>query len=149
MMALAKPLAGGLPIGALLMTDAVASAMHIGEHGTTFGGGPMITSVALKVFNRISDPEFLAHVNETGNYLMERLSEINSPHVKEVRGRGLMVGVELDIDAQQVLEKGYTHGLLLIKARERVVRFVPPLVFQKAHVDELAEKLGKVLAEVG
>jgi acetylornithine/succinyldiaminopimelate/putrescine aminotransferase len=101
------------------------------------------------VFNRISDPEFLAHVNETGNYLMERLSEINSPHVKEVRGRGLMVGVELDIDAQQVLEKGYTHGLLLIKARERVVRFVPPLVFQKAHVDELAEKLGKVLAEVG
>ncbi|HEX7593547.1 MAG TPA: aspartate aminotransferase family protein [Anaerolineae bacterium] len=149
MMTLAKPLAGGLPIGALLMTDAVASAIHVGEHGTTFGGGPFITSVALSVFNRISDPKFLAHVNETGNYLMERLSEINSPHIQEVRGRGLMVGVELDIDAGKVTEKGYAHGLLLIKAREKVVRFVPPLVFQKQHVDELIEKLGKVLEEVG
>jgi acetylornithine/N-succinyldiaminopimelate aminotransferase len=149
MMTLAKPLAGGLPIGALLMTDAVASAIHVGEHGTTFGGGPFITSVALSVFNRIGDPRFLAHVNETGNYLMERLSEINSPHIQEVRGRGLMVGVELDIDAGKVTEKGYAHGLLLIKAREKVVRFVPPLVFQKQHVDELIEKLGKVLEEVG
>ena len=148
-MTLAKPLAGGLPIGAILMTEAAGAAMHVGEHGTTFGGGPFITSVALSVFNRISDDKFLAHVNETGNYLMERLSEINSPHIKEVRGRGLMVGVELDIDAQQILEKGYTHGLLLIKARERVVRFVPPLVFQKAHVDELVEKLARILAEVG
>jgi acetylornithine/N-succinyldiaminopimelate aminotransferase len=148
-MTLAKPLAGGLPIGATLVTDAVASALHVGEHGTTFGGGPMITSVALSVFNRISDEKFLAHVRETGNYLMERLSEINSPHIKEVRGRGLMIGAELDIGAQQVLERGYAHGLLLIKAREHVVRFVPPLVFQKAHVDELVEKFAKILAEVG
>ena len=80
---------------------------------------------------------------------MERLSEINSPHIQEMRGRGLMVGVELDIDAGKVTEKGYAHGLLLIKAREKVVRFVPPLVFQKQHVDELIEKLGKVLEEVG
>ncbi len=148
LMTLAKPLAGGLPIGATLMTDAVASALHVGEHGTTFGGGPLITSVALGVFNRISDPRFLTHVNATGNYLMERLSEINSPHIKEVRGRGLMIGVELDIDAGKVTERGYTHGLLLIKAREKVVRFVPPLVFQKQHVDELIDKFGKILAEV-
>lgn len=149
MMALAKPLAGGLPIGALLMTDAIASAMHVGEHGTTFGGGPLITTIALSVFNRISDERFLAHVRETGNYLMERLAEINSPHIQEVRGRGLMIGVELDVDAQQVLNKGYDHGLLLIKARERVVRFLPPLVFQKVHVDELVEKFEKILAEQG
>ncbi len=149
MMTLAKPLAGGLPIGALLMTEPVASSLHVGEHGTTFGGGPFITSVALSVFNRIGDPKFLAHVNETGNYLMERMSEINSPHIKEVRGRGLMIGVELDIDAGKVTEKGYAHGLLLIKAREKVVRFVPPLVFQKAHVDELAEQFAEILAEVG
>ncbi len=148
MMTLAKPLAGGLPIGALLMTDAVASAMHVGEHGTTFGGGPLITSVALSVFNRISDENFLANVNTTGNYLMERLAEINSPHIKEVRGRGLMIGAELDIDAQQVLEKGYARGLLLIKAREKVVRFVPPLVIKKKHIDELIEKFAKVLAEM-
>ena len=149
LMTLAKPLAGGLPIGALLMTDTVASAMHVGEHGTTFGGGPLITSVALSVFNRISDPKFLAQVHETGDYLMDRLSEINSPHIKEIRGRGLMIGVELDIDAGKVTEKGYAHGLLIIKAREKVVRFVPPLVFQKQHVDELMDKFGKILTEVG
>ncbi len=146
-MTLAKPLAGGLPIGATLVTDAVASSLHMGEHGTTFGGGPFITSVALSVFKRISDEKFLAHVNATGNYLMERLSEINSPHIKEVRGRGLMVGVELDIDAAKIRDHGYAHGLLLIQAREKVVRFVPPLVFQKQHVDELVDKFGKMLTE--
>jgi acetylornithine/N-succinyldiaminopimelate aminotransferase len=148
-MTLAKPLAGGLPIGAFLMTDKVASAIHVGEHGTTFGGGPFITSIALSVFNRISDPKFLAHVNAMGNYLMERLTEINSPHIKEVRGRGLMIGVEMDIDAAKIRDVGYTQGLLLIQAREKVVRFVPPLIMQKTHVDELIEKLSRVLAEVG
>jgi acetylornithine/N-succinyldiaminopimelate aminotransferase len=147
LMTVAKPLAGGLPIGALLVTDAVASSLHVGEHGTTFGGGPMITAVALSVFNRVSDPKFLQHVNETGNYLMERMSEINSPHIKEVRGRGLMVGVELDIEAGKIREKGYAHGLLLIQAREKVVRFVPPLILQKAHVDELVEKFAEILTE--
>ncbi|MBI5033400.1 MAG: aspartate aminotransferase family protein [Chloroflexi bacterium] len=149
MMTVAKPLAGGLPIGALLVTDAVASSLHVGEHGTTFGGGPMITSVALSVFNRVSNPNFLAHVNETGQYLMERLSEINSPHIKQVRGRGLMIGVELDIEAAKIRAAGYAHGLLLIQAREKVVRFVPPLILQKTHVDELVEKFGKILTEVG
>ena len=148
MMAVAKPLAGGLPIGAILVTDAISNCLHVGEHGTTFGGGPMITSVALKVLDRVSDPKFLAHVQETGNYLMERLSEINSPHIKQVRGRGLMVGVELDIDAGKVTQKGYAHGLLLIKARERVVRFVPPLIIEKPQIDELVDKFGKILAEL-
>ncbi len=147
-MALAKPLAGGLPIGATLVTDAVATSLHVGEHGTTFGGGPFIASIAYSVFKRISDPRFLVQVQENGSYLMERLSEINSPHIKEVRGRGLMLGVELDMDAQPVLEKGYAHGLLLIKARERVVRFVPPLIIQKTHIDELVDKFGKILAEL-
>jgi acetylornithine/N-succinyldiaminopimelate aminotransferase len=149
MMTVAKPLAGGLPIGALLVTDAVASSLHVGEHGTTFGGGPMISSVALYVFNRISDSKFLARVNETGNYLMARLREINSPHINEIRGRGLMIGVELDIDAGKIRTAGYAHGLLLIQAREKVVRFVPPLILQKTHVDELVEKFGKILTEVG
>jgi acetylornithine/succinyldiaminopimelate/putrescine aminotransferase len=80
---------------------------------------------------------------------MERLVEINSPHIKEVRGRGLMIGMEMDIDAAKVRDMGYMHGLLLIQAREKVVRLVPPLVFQKMHVDELVEKLGRVLTEVG
>lgn len=149
MMALAKPLAGGLPIGATLVTDAVASSLHVGEHGTTFGGGPFITSIGYAVFNRISDPSFLRHVNETGSYLMERLSEINSPHIKEIRGRGLMIGMELDVDAKPVLQKGYAEGLLLISAREKTVRFVPPLIFEKKHVDELVEKTARILMGIG
>jgi acetylornithine/succinyldiaminopimelate/putrescine aminotransferase len=149
MMALAKPLAGGLPIGATLVTEAVAGALHPGDHGSTFAGGPLITSVALAVFNRICEPQFLASVRKNGAYLMERLSEINSPHIKEIRGRGLMIGVELDIDAQPVIEHGYEHGLLLIKARERVVRFVPPLIIEKTHVDEMVDHFGRVLARQG
>ncbi len=148
MMAIAKPLGGGLPIGAALVTEAVATSLHPGEHGSTFGGGPMVTSIALKVLDRISDPAFLAGVRESGTYLMDRLSEINSPHIKQVRGRGLIVGVELDIDAGKVTEKGYAHGLLVIKARERVARFVPPLIMQKPHIDELVDKFGRVLAEI-
>jgi acetylornithine/N-succinyldiaminopimelate aminotransferase len=147
-MALAKPLAGGLPIGALLMTNAVAASIHVTEHGTTFGGGPLITSVALSVFNRISHPDFLAHVEDVGEHLIERLGKINSPHIQELRGRGLMVGVELDIEALKVRTIGYEQGLLLIQAREKVIRIVPPLIIQKDHIDELVEKLAKILAEV-
>ncbi len=145
-MTLAKPLAGGLPIGAILLTEAVASAMHPGEHGTTFGGGPMITSVAKHVLQRISQPEFLEHVNEVGNYLQERLSEINSPLIKEVRGRGLMVALELTGDVSAMVEAGYQHGLLLVNAGTNVIRFVPPLIIDKPHVDQLVEKLTTILS---
>jgi predicted acetylornithine/succinylornithine family transaminase len=146
-MTVAKPLAGGLPIGAILMTEAVASAMHPGEHGTTFAGGPLVTGVAKVVLNRVSQPEFLAHVNETGDYLMERLSEINSPLIKAVRGRGLMVAVELTVDTNAIIEAGYKNGLILVNAGTNVIRLVPPLIIEKEHVDELVEKLTVILAE--
>src|SRR5690606_20247873 len=121
----AKPLAGGLPAGAILTTEAVASHIHPGDHGTTFGGGPFITSIAKYVVERISQPEFLAHVNEVGDYLMERLQEINSPHIKEVRGKGLMVGVEFTLDVAPNIEAGYKHGLIMVNAGQNVIRFVP------------------------
>jgi acetylornithine/N-succinyldiaminopimelate aminotransferase len=143
---LAKALGGGMPIGAILLTDAVASAMHPGEHGSTYAGGPFITTVAGYVFDRISQPGFLAHVKETGDYLKERLTEINSPLIKEVRGRGLMVGLELSVDVSPIIEAGYDHGLLLVNAGPNVVRFVPPLIVEKQHVDELADKLTTILA---
>lgn len=149
LMALAKPLAGGLPIGATLVTEAIASALHVGDHGSTFAGGPLITSVALAVFERIKHPAFLASVRDKGAYLMERLHEINSLRIQQIRGRGLMIGVELDVDAQPVIERGYAHGLLLIKARERVVRFLPPLIVEKAHIDEMVDKFGQILTGYG
>lgn len=145
-MTIAKPLAGGLPIGAILLTEAVASAMHPGEHGTTFAGGPLVTGVAKVVLNRVSQPEFLAQVNEVGDYLMERLSEINSPIIKEVRGRGLMVAVELTVDTNAIIEAGYEQGLILVNAGTNVIRLVPPLIIEKQHVDELVEKLTVILS---
>ncbi len=147
-MTLAKPLAGGLPIGAILLTDRVASILGPGEHGTTFGGGPLITAVANYVFDRISDPQFLAHVTEVGDYLRERLEEINSPHIKDVRGRGLMVGVEMDLESSKVIEKGYAHGLLMVGAGPNVLRLLPPLIVENAHVDTFIERLSAILTEM-
>jgi acetylornithine/N-succinyldiaminopimelate aminotransferase len=147
-MTLAKPLAGGLPVGAILMTEEVASHMHPGDHGSTFAGGPLVTSVAKTVLERVSQPEFLAHVTEVGDYLMERLSEINSPLISEVRGRGLMVGLELTVDVGPLVSEGYKHGLLLVNAGENVLRFVPPLVMEKQHIDTLVEKLTLMLGEM-
>ncbi len=145
-MTLAKPLAGGLPIGAILMTEAVATAMHAGEHGTTFGGGPFVTNVARHVVQRISQPQFLAHVSEVGDYLMERLSEINSPLIKEVRGKGLMVALELTTDVGAIIDKGYEHGLLMVNAGTNVIRFVPPLIIEKSNVDHLVENLTTIFS---
>jgi acetylornithine/N-succinyldiaminopimelate aminotransferase len=145
-MTLAKPLAGGLPIGAILMTETVASAMHAGEHGTTFGGGPLVTNVAKHVLQRIDQPEFLAHVSEVGDYLIERLSEINSPIIKEVRGKGLIVALELKVDVSTIIEKGYEQGLLMVNAGTNVIRFVPPLIIEKSNVDHLVEKLTTIFS---
>ena len=145
-MTLAKPLAGGLPIGAILMTNAVANAMHAGEHGTTFGGGALVTSVAKHVVQRISQPEFLAHVTEVGDYLMERLAEINSPIIKEVRGKGLIVALELTTDVSDIIEKGYEQGLLMVNAGTNVIRFVPPLIIEKSNVDNLVDKLTTIFS---
>ncbi|MBL8153792.1 MAG: aspartate aminotransferase family protein [Anaerolineae bacterium] len=147
-MTLAKPLAGGLPIGAILMTEAVASAMHVGEHGSTFAGGPLVTSVAAHILERVSQPEFLEHVSAVGDYLQERLSEINSPLIRAVRGRGLMVALELTVEVGPLVEAGYQNGLLLVNAGTHIVRFVPPLVIDKAHVDTLVEKLSTMLSAI-
>lgn len=145
-MTLAKPLAGGLPIGAILVTEKVASHIHPGDHGSTFAGGPFITGVAKYVLERVSQPEFLAHINQVGEYLMERLSEINSPLIKEVRGRGLMVGVEFTVDVAPIIAKGYENGLILINAGTNVIRLVPPLVIDKQHVDVFVDRLSSILS---
>lgn len=147
-MTLAKPLANGLPIGAVLMTQKVADYIKPGDHGSTFAGGPMVTGVANYVIEQIDQPEFLAHVSQVGTYLMERLEEINSPHIKEVRGRGLMIGVEMDIPVGDIVSQGYEHGLLLVNAGENVLRFVPPLIAQKSDVDALIEKLTLMLESI-
>ena len=144
-MVLAKPLAGGLPVGAILTTDAVASAMQPGDHGSTFSGGAVIMRAGEMVVKRVLSDGFMEHVKEVGDYLLERLQELNSPHITDVRGRGLMAGIELDAAPAAVVERGYQHGLLLASAGTNVIRFIPPLIIEKRHVDELIEKLTIIL----
>ncbi len=144
----AKPLAGGLPMGAVLMTERVAGAMHPGDHGSTFAGSPLVTAVAGAVLAHINQPGFLAGVVQKGAYLRERLEELNSPLITEVRGRGLMVGMDLTIPASRVVESGYRHGLLLVNAGPSTLRLVPPLIISHSEIDLLIERLTAVFTEV-
>jgi acetylornithine/N-succinyldiaminopimelate aminotransferase len=146
-MTVAKPLGGGLPIGAVLLTQAVADTLHAGEHGTTFGGGPLVTGVAQVVFQKIADPAFLAHVREVGDYFDEALHDFAAAHpqVIELRGRGLMRGIQIDGSAAAVREAGHGAGILMATAGDDVLRLLPPLTFERKHVDEAIEKLGRSL----
>ncbi len=147
-MTLAKPLAGGLPIGAILTSDEVAAAMQPGDHGSTFSGGAVVMRAGEMVVKRVASPGFLEHVREVGAYLLERLSEINSPHIVDVRGRGLMAAIELDIAPTAIVEAGYEQGLLLVNSGPSAIRFIPPLIVEKSHVDELVSKLTLILENV-
>lgn len=141
----AKPLAGGLPIGAILMRQRVADVMQKGDHGSTFAGGPLVTHVAHHVVSRISQPDFLAAVEVKGKLLRDLIEEINSPHIQEVRGKGLMIGVELDIEAAEVIRRGYKEGLILVNAGTNVLRLVPPLVITEAEIHEVVARLTRAL----
>jgi acetylornithine/N-succinyldiaminopimelate aminotransferase len=145
----AKPLAGGLPMGAVLMTQAVAEGIHPGDHGSTFAASPLVASVAEAVLDRISAPEFLADVADKGAYLLERLEELNSPHILEIRGKGLMVGADLDIPASDVVSAGYEKGLLLVNAGPETLRLIPPLIITRDEIDMLIERLAAIFETLG
>ena len=148
MLTVAKPLAGGLPMGAVLMTQQVADAIHPFDHASTFAGGPLVAAVAEAVVNRISQPAFLEAVCRKGDYFVERLAEVNSPHIKEVRGRGLLIGLELDILAADVARAGFEHGILTVGAGPNVLRLVPPLIISQQEIDLVVERLATVLAGI-
>ncbi len=137
---LAKPLAGGLPMGAVLMTSDIAAAIRPGDHGTTFGGGPFVASVALHVLERLGDPALLQHVAETGTWLGEQLGALaaRSGRVRAVRGIGFMWGLDVMQPAVETVRKALDAGLLVCSAGEFTVRLLPPLVATR---DELSEGL--------
>ena len=143
----AKPLAGGLPIGAILMRQKVADAMHKGDHASTFAGGLATTHVAHHVVSRVSDPKFLADVEAKGKLLMDRLEELNSPHTVEIRGKGLIVGMELDIDTNPIVAEGYKHGFMFVNAGPNVLRFVPPLIITKEEIARVTDTVGMILKQ--
>ena len=148
MLTTAKPLAGGLPMGAVLMTQAVADAIHPFDHASTFAGGPLVAAVAEALVGKVSQPAFLESVRQKGEIFLERLLELNSPHIREVRGQGLLLGIELDIPAADVVKAGYRHGLLTVGAGPNVLRLVPPLIISAEEIEQVVERLGIVLAEV-
>jgi len=145
---LAKPLAGGLPMGAALVTSAVAAALKPGDHATTFGGGPLVASVALDVVRTIADPALLADVRRKGEWMgarLERLASVIS-RVKAVRGRGLLWGIELSEPAAPFVAAARERGLLVLTAGPDVIRLIPPLVITDPELERGVAMLEEVLA---
>ena len=146
---MAKAIAGGVPMGAMLAKDNVAAAFNPGDHASTFGGNPLASHTACAVCDIIFDDAFLAEVREKGDYFAGRLAElVDGKKVLEVRGRGLMLGLLLadDVKPGEVVTAAAAEGLLICTAGKQVLRFVPPLVITKEEIDQAIEMLKKVLA---
>jgi acetylornithine/N-succinyldiaminopimelate aminotransferase len=142
LVSLAKGLANGLPIGCLLVRDDVAGAFVPGDHGSTFGGNPVSCAAAVAVCETIDD-EVLAGVRANGERLRAGLAPL--PHVVDVRGRGLLVGAELDLPAQAIVDAALDAGLVCLTSGAKVLRLAPPLVVDAVHVDRAIEILTEVL----
>jgi acetylornithine aminotransferase/acetylornithine/N-succinyldiaminopimelate aminotransferase len=144
---IAKPLACGLPLGAILTTERVASCMHPGMHGTTFGGGPLACAVAIEFLRE--EKKLLKHVRVLGEYFHAALKALDKKHrsIHDVRGAGLMQAVELDSSelAKAVTKQLLQEGIIINRTHETVLRFLPPYVIQKRHVDQVIRKLDAAL----
>jgi acetylornithine/N-succinyldiaminopimelate aminotransferase len=146
-MTLAKPLAGGLPMGATLLTERVAATIQPGDHATTFGGGPLVAAAAVEVVSRIAAPAFLADVRRRGALLGAALEQLLSlPSVGEVRGVGMMWGIELTEAAAPAVARALEAGLIITLAGERVIRLLPPLVITENDIAEAVGVLHEVLS---
>lgn len=148
-MSLAKSLGAGLPIGACLATEEVAAAFQPGTHASTFGGNFLVCEAAKAFLRVLLEPGFLEKVRQTGAYLVERLRGLQKkyPFVKEVRGEGLMVGIELEIPGKPLVEAALQEGLVINAAQEKVLRLVPPLIVGNKEIDEAVDILDDVLAQ--
>jgi acetylornithine/LysW-gamma-L-lysine aminotransferase len=146
--ALGKALAGGVPMGATGFTQAVADALSPGLHGSTFGGNPLACAAALATFDVIEAENLVENARVMGAYFQERLSEINSPLIREVRGIGLMIGVEMKVRVTPILQALMERGYMVLNAGATVLRFLPPLTITHAEIDALITTLAGVLLEL-
>lgn len=144
-MTLAKPLAGGLPIGAALLRQKVADVIQPGDHGSTFAAGPLVCAAANVVFDRVNQPAFLAQVTENGAYLQHRLNSLESEKVTAVRGMGLLIAADLTVEAAPIIAKARENGLLVISAGENTLRLAPALTVSREEIDTAVEILEKVI----
>lgn len=150
MVTMAKPLANGFPIGAVLMRPHIAHAIAAGDHGTTFGGGPLTCRIAHHVLGRLGEPRMKEHIDSVSTYLFERLERISeafSDMVSAPRGRGLIVGISMRSApwAGEVVRLARERGVLFLTAGSDAVRFVPSLIVERAHIDEAMDVLESVL----
>jgi len=145
----AKPLAAGLPLGAVLTTERVAKCMHPGMHGTTFGGGPLACAVAIEFLRE--EQRLLKHVATVGDYFHAALQGLDRKHssIQDVRGAGLMQAIELDSAdlAKAVVKQLLQDGIIINRTHETVLRFLPPYIIQKKHVEEVIAALDRALGE--
>lgn len=149
MVAIAKPIAAGIPLGAFLAKEEFASAISAGQHGTTFGGGPLACRVALEYLAIVEDEKLLENVNRVGGYLQQQLKELATKYaaVQETRGRGLIQGLQLNIPARPIVEQGLEQGVLFNSTQDTVVRFLPPFLLEEKHVDKGIRVLKKLLGK--
>ena len=135
---LAKPLAGGLPMGAVLLRGDIAEAVEPGEHGTTFGGGPLVAAVAEHVFSRLNDESLLKSVRENGEWFGAQLRSLasESEKVRAVRGTGYIWGMDVAESAANIVKRGWDAGFLILTAGEHTLRFLPPLIAQRAELEK-------------
>jgi acetylornithine/LysW-gamma-L-lysine aminotransferase len=142
---LAKGLANGVPIGATLVTAEIAGVQQGGVHGTTFGGNPLACAAGLATLEALEDERLIPHSAEVGTELQERLRALNHPKIREVRGKGMMIGIELKSRATPVLRELQARGVLALPSGSLVIRFLPPLVLTKEQADESVTVLAEVL----
>lgn len=144
-----KALAGGFyPVSAILADEPLMSLFTPGEHGSTFGGNPLAAAVARESLKVIQDEHLIENANEMGEYFMDQLVEMNSPYVKEVRGKGLLIGVQLKPEAggaRRFCEALKTDGILAKETHEHVIRFAPPLIIDRPTIDWALPKISKIL----
>ena len=149
--ALAKGMGGGVPIGAIVARGEIAAAFQPGTHGSTFAGNPLVCAAGLAVMQAIEEEGLVDRAAEMGTYLMARLGELAKAHpvITEVRGRGLMVAIELGIPSEPVVAACLARGLLVNNVQPKAIRFVPPLIVERGDIDEAIGILGSALSAVG
>ncbi|HZQ94045.1 MAG TPA: aspartate aminotransferase family protein [Candidatus Sulfotelmatobacter sp.] len=147
--AIAKPIAAGLPLGAFLAKEEFASAISPGQHGTTFGGGPLGCRVALEFLAIVEEEKLLENVNRVGAYLQQQLQSLVQKRAAAigVRGRGFIQGIQLEIPARPIVDAGLAEGVLFNSTQDTVVRFLPPFLLEEKHVDKGIRVLNKLLGK--
>ena len=148
-MTTAKALGCGVPVGAFVVGEKVENALEPGDHGSTYGGNPLVTAAVSKVFDMFESRKILDNVNEVSAYLDEKLRELAAKYdvIKETRGLGLMQGLEFNVPVGPYLNKALEKGLIIISAGTNIIRFVPPLVITKENVDEMIHILDECIQE--